>query len=186
MQVAALVFFFLAIIRFPKTKSIPSIIRRRYGDKVLREVCKFEKLDYKLRKVQLGLDYFCECKDSDVISKYLNFCLANKKLQDSLTYKNCQRNLLITEINLKKSRLRVLKKEFYLLHSELKSVLNCIDFAHVCSLFLSSNDVILKSHDSIQQKKFNALFKNRQPKHNPDRVIFNYSKISLSDAKSHY
>ena len=91
--------------------------------------------------------------------------------------------MLIIEINLKKSRLRVLKNEFYLLHSELKSALNSIDFANVCSLFLSGHDMILKSHDSIQQKKFNALFKNRQPKHNTKGVIFNYSKISLSDAE---
>ena len=41
--------------------------------------------------------------------------------------------------------------------------------------------MILKSHDSIQQNKLNALFKNRQLKHNPDEVIFNYSKISLSN-----
>ena len=41
--------------------------------------------------------------------------------------------------------------------------------------------MILKPHDSIQQNKFNALFKNRQLKHNPDEVIFNYSKISLSN-----
>ena len=133
--------------------------------------------------MQLDLHFLCKCKDSDVIPKYLNFRLANKKLQDSLTDKNCQCNLLITEINLKKSCFRVLKKEFYLLHSELKSVLSCIDFAHVCTLFLSSNDVILKSYDSIQQKKFNTFFKYRQPKHNPDEVIFNYSKIYLSDAE---
>ena len=88
MRVAILVLLFLARIRFPKTESIPSIIRRRYGDKVLREVRQFEKLDYKLRKVQLDLDFLCKCKDSDVIPKFLNFRLANKKLQDSLTYKN--------------------------------------------------------------------------------------------------
>ena len=41
--------------------------------------------------------------------------------------------------------------------------------------------MILKSHDSIQQKRLNPLFKNCQPKHNSDEVIFNYSKISLSD-----
>ena len=97
-----------------------------------------------------------------------------------LSHKNCQRNLLITEINLKNLRPRVLKSEFYLLHSELKSVLNCIDFTHVCCLFLRSN-VISKSHDSILEKKFNVLFKNRQPKLNPDGVIFSYSRISLSD-----
>ena len=124
---------------------------------MLREVRQFEKLDYKLKKVQLDLHFLCKCKDSDVIPRFLNFRLANKKLQDIFTYKNWQRNLLTPAINLKKSRFRVLKKEFDLLHSELKSVLNCIDFAHVCSLFLS-NDVILKSHDSIQQKKFKTFF----------------------------
>ena len=97
MRVATLVFLFLARIRFPKTKSIPSIIWRRYDDEVLREVCQFEKLDYKLRKVQLDLDFLCKCKDSGVIPKFLNFRLANKKLQDSLTYKYCSRNLLITK-----------------------------------------------------------------------------------------
>ena len=101
MRVATLVFLFLARIRFPKTESISSIIRRRYADKVLREVRQFEKLNYKLRKVQLDLDFLCKVKDSDVIPKLLNFRLANKKLQDSLTYNNYQRNLLITEINLK-------------------------------------------------------------------------------------
>ena len=53
MQVATLVFLFLARIRFSKAESIPSIIRRIYGDKVLIEVRQFEKLDYKLRGVQL-------------------------------------------------------------------------------------------------------------------------------------
>ena len=91
--------------------------------------------------------------------------------------------MLTTEINLKNSQLSVLKKEFYLLHSELKGVLNGIDFAHVCSSFLCSNDVILKSHDFIQQKNFKFFFENCQLKQDPDEVIFNYSKISLSDTE---
>ena len=106
MRVATLVFLFLARIRFPKTESIQYISRIRYGDKVLREVRQFEKLDYKLRKVQLDLDFLCKCKDSDVIPKFLNFRLASKKLQDSLSYKNCQRNFFINEINLKKHQFR--------------------------------------------------------------------------------
>ena len=69
MRVAALVFLFLARIRFPKTESIPSIIWRRYGDKVLREVRQFEKLDYKLRKVQLDIFYV----NVRTVMLYLNF-----------------------------------------------------------------------------------------------------------------
>ena len=117
------------------------------------------------------------------LPKFLKFCLANKKLEDFLTHKNCQSNLLITEINLKKSRLRVLKMNFFFSVECLEIVLNCNDFDHVCSLFPCSNDVILKPHYSIQKKEFNVPFKNRQPKHNPDGFIFDNSKISLSNAE---
>ena len=102
-------FMQLARIYFSKAESILSTNQRRNNNKVLREVHKFEKLDYKVRKVQLGLDFLCECEDSDVIPNFLNFRFANKKVQDSLTYKNCLHNLLISEINLKELRLRVLK-----------------------------------------------------------------------------
>ena len=71
MGVATLVFLFLARIRFSKIASITSIIRRRYGDKVLREVLQFEKLDYKLRKVQLDLD--CFYVNVKTVMLYLNF-----------------------------------------------------------------------------------------------------------------
>ena len=176
MRVATLVFLFLARICFPKTKSIPSIIWRTNGDKVLIEVRQFEKLDYKLRKVQLYLDFLCKCKESDAIPKFLSFRLPNKKLQDSLTCKNCQRNFLITEISLKKSHLRVLKNKFNLLHSELKSVLNCIDFTHV----------MLKPHDSIQQKKFNTLFKMRQRNTDQIKLFLTILKFLYLIRKSHY
>ena len=43
--------------------------------------------------------------------------------------------------------------------------------------------MIFESHDSIQEKKFNVLLKNCLSKHNPDGVIFNYSKIFLSDVE---
>ena len=57
--------------------------------------------------MQLDLDFSCKYKDSDVIPILLNFHLANKKLKNPLTYKNCQRNVLITEINLNKLCFRV-------------------------------------------------------------------------------
>ena len=34
------------------------------------------------------------------------------------------------------------------------------------------------------KKNFNVLLRKQQPKHDPDRVIFNYSKISLSDTET--
>lgn len=55
-----------------------------------------------------------------------------------------------------------------------------------CSLyvpFLSSSDAILKPHDFVQQKYLMYFLKSYQPKRDPDKVIFNYLKDSLSDTE---
>ena len=48
--VSTLVFLLLARICFPKSRSFVSIVRLRYGKKILKELLKFKKLDYKLFK----------------------------------------------------------------------------------------------------------------------------------------
>ena len=69
------------------------------------------------------------------------------------------------------------------LRSDLQFRLNCIDFAHISTIFLSSNDNLLKSHDSIQQKKFNKLLMENKPEQDPEKVIFNFSKLSLTETE---
>ena len=88
------------------------IIRSQYGDKVIKRLRKFEKIDYRLRKAELDLEFLVKCRDNNLISKFLNFRLANRSLRFSLTYAHCQSNLLLEEIRLKKSNVRVLGKEF--------------------------------------------------------------------------
>ena len=46
-------------------------------------------------------------------------------------------------------------------------------------LFFLGN--LLKTHDSIQQKKFNKLLIENRPKQDPEKLIFNFSKVSLTD-----
>ena len=48
-------------------------------------------------------------------------------------------------------------------------------------LFFSGN--LLITHDSIQQKKFNKLLIEKRPKQDPEKLIFNFSKVSLTDAE---
>ena len=76
-----------------------------------------------------------------------------------MTYRKCQRQLLKAEIDSKESRLKVLRNKFNHVKCELQIILNFIDFAHICSLFLISNDQSLEKHDKIQQKKFLELLK---------------------------
>ena len=56
-------------------------------------------------------------------------------------------------------------------------------FFDICSLFLSGNDSSIKTHEDIQENKFNKLLKERQPRQDPEKVIFYYSNISLSHAE---
>ena len=114
------------------------------------------------------------------------FRLANKYLRNSVTYIKCQQNLLQTEINNKKSGLRTLKNEFNRLRNDLQLSLNCIDFVHISAIFLSSNDKLLKTHDSIQQKKFNKLLTECKPKQDAEKVIFNFSNVSLTEAEKSF
>ena len=113
------------------------IIRRRYSDKIIKRLCKFEKIDYRLRKAELDLEFLVKCRDNNVIPKFLNFRLANRSLRFSLTYAHCQSNLLLEEIRLKKSNVRVLRKEFDNLCSSLQPQINSIDYAHICLVFES-------------------------------------------------
>ena len=58
-----------------------------------------------------------------------------------------------------------------------------IDFAHVSSIFLRSNNRILASKSAIQQKKLSNLVKSSISIHDPSKVIFNFSKYELSDCE---
>ena len=183
MKVAAIVFLFLIRLRFPHSKSLSQIIRRRYGDKIIKRLRKFEKIDYRLRKAELDLEFLVKCRDNNLISKFLNFRLANRSLRFSLTYAHCQSNLLLEEIRLKKSNVRVLRKEFDNLRSSLQQQINSIGYALICSNFLEINDLKLKSNSAVQQKKFCNLLKKKCSTKNPEKVIFNSSKYVLSDCE---
>ena len=88
MKVAAVMFLFLIRLRFPKSKLILDILRRRYGQGTLEKIRKFEYLDYRLRKAELGLEFLLRRKDSNVIPNFLNFRITNQSLKASLTYRH--------------------------------------------------------------------------------------------------
>ena len=136
-----------------------------------------------MRKKKLEINFLVRGQHENVIPNFLKFRLANKDLRNSLTYRKCQLNLLQTETNNKKSRLKTLQNEFNRLRSDLQVSLNCINFVYISAIFLSSNDNILKSHDSILQKKFNKLLRECKPKQDPDKIIFNFSNVTLTEAE---
>ena len=69
-------FLFLARLRFPAQDSIIKVLRRRYGDGLVRKVRKFEKFDFKYRKALLDLEFLQSCKKEKLIPKFLQFKVA--------------------------------------------------------------------------------------------------------------
>ena len=169
MRVAAIAFVFLIRLRFSKSKSISDILRLRFSRSTLKRIRKFEKLDYRLRKAELDLQFLLRCRDNNVIPNFLNFRVSSHYLKASLTYRQCQLKLLQEEIRHKKSDIRVLKKEFNSSHSSLQHESSFIDNAEVSSLFLRSNNRILASKSAIQ---FSVSM------HDPRKVIFNFQNLN--------
>ena len=150
MRVAVSVFLFLASVRFPNSKSIAEAIRARYNGNNDKRMQKLEKIDYRLRKAELDLEFLCNCSDNNAVSKFLNFRVANNHIKFSTTYEQYQSNLLKEEIRQKKiectnrilqkeftslkSNVRILQKEFTSLKASLQNELNLIDFALVRTL----------------------------------------------------
>ena len=55
--IAALVFIFVARLRFTSGLSIVETLRNRYGTDLVKNIRKMEKTDYKYRKLQLDLNF---------------------------------------------------------------------------------------------------------------------------------
>ena len=76
MRVAATVFLFLTRLRFLESKSVSQIIRSRFSDLIIKRLPKIEQIDYHLRRAELDLVFFSKCRASNVIPRFLKFCLS--------------------------------------------------------------------------------------------------------------
>ena len=59
--------------------------------------------------------------------------------------------------------------------------MNVIDYAHICSIFLISNDKVVTKQKDIQDHKIIGLIKGQGKSIDPEKVIFNFSSYVLSD-----
>ena len=85
LQVIALVFMFFARIRFPVNHSIVNVLWKRYGKNLVKNVRKFEKYDFKYKKMILDLDFLLACKEKNVITMFLRVKVANNYYDNSDT-----------------------------------------------------------------------------------------------------
>ena len=102
--VMTLVFLFITRLRFPANKSISDIVTARYGRDILQTMRKFEKANFKRRKLELDLDFLNKCYEQKLTPTFLRFRLPNRNLRQSRAYRRCQMDLLRQEIQDKETR----------------------------------------------------------------------------------
>ena len=117
-----------------------------------------------------------------MIPRFLKFKLANKTLANSDSYKSCQQKLPTAEIEEKKRVINEHKNHHYKLLTKIEQQVNPIDFAHIFSIFLICNDKNIQKCKEVQDQKILKLGKNSLSRNNPDKVIYNFSSVTLSDS----
>ena len=63
LRVPVLFFLFLTRILFFKNESMSSIVWKRYSEDILKAICKFLKIDYKLWKAKLNISFLVKCQN---------------------------------------------------------------------------------------------------------------------------
>ena len=113
LKVISLTLLFLVRLGFPVDKSIACALRLRCGNTVVKDIRKFEKIDFELRKCKLDLLFLETCLENQIIPKFLNFRVSNLHLKTSRAYHACQLKLLRQKISFKRSRIKTLENDFY-------------------------------------------------------------------------
>ena len=63
----------------------------------MSKVTKLEKIDFKLSKCKLDIEFLETCQENGLMPKFVNFKVANSTLRNSKSYKDCQSELLLRQ-----------------------------------------------------------------------------------------
>ena len=124
---------------------------------MVKKVRKLQKFDFKYRKALLDLELLQSCKKEKLISKFLQFELANKWLESSEAYLSCQKRLLNQEISIKYRTARTLYTKITFTKNSLHSEMSFTNM-HVVTKFLVLNDKSISKIRKNQVKKLLNLY----------------------------
>ena len=133
----------------------------------------------------LDLEFLQSCRKGKPIPRFLQFKVASKQLESSEAYLSCQRSLLNQEITFEYKTIRTLDNKLTPIKNNLHNKISFIDYVHVITKFLVSNDKNISKICQNQGKKLHNLFfknshHNSATSQDPDKVIFNFSGYVLN------
>ena len=135
-KVISLVLLFMILNSFLADKFIAYILRSRYGDTLVKEVRRLEKIHYKLRKC-IDIVFWEIYLENKIRQKFLKLCVSNLHLKTLRAFHSCQMKLLRKDVFVKKSKVKAFGKDFIVLTRKLRETLGITDSIHICCLFLN-------------------------------------------------
>ena len=122
------VIFIQTILSFVLSRKIINIyndIAQKYGNVTVKDFRKYEKLEYKKKKLKLDINFLNNCKQLCVYPKFLIFKLPNVSNKDVLSIR---KRLLRSAINKRNKKLQHLSKELSLTENFSSTQLSTTDF----------------------------------------------------------
>ena len=148
------VIFIQTILSFVLSRKIINVnndIAPKYGNVTVKDFRKYEKLEYKKKKLKLDIDFLNNCKQLGVYPKFLIFKLPSVSNKDALSI--CKR-LLHSAINKRNKELQHLSKKLSLTENPLSTQLSTTDFCILTKSITLYNKKLLKKLLHTQQKKY--------------------------------
>ena len=180
-KVIALVLTFLIRLRFPPRLGFVDVLTKRYGTDSLPLYRNLEKLDLKLKKANLDLNFLLTCRKHGVIPKFLYFKTYNHNIQSTDFYRAFQFRLLDYEIRQKQRLTRILQPKLDLAHNAFKNRVSHFDFAILFCRLSQTNDNKCLNTSKTHLKKLAALGISPEFKVDTNKVVINLSKRTLTD-----
>ena len=148
------VFFIQTILSFVLSRIIINIyndIARKYRNVTVKDLRKYEKLEYKKNKLKLDIDFLNSCKQLGVYPKFLIFKLPNVSNKEALSV---LKRLLHSAINKRNKKLQHLSKELSLCKNFLSTKLSTIDFYILTKSITSYNKKLLQKPYTLNKKSY--------------------------------
>ena len=147
-----------------------------------RDFQKYEKLEHKMNKLKLDIEFLNNCKQLGVYPKFLIFKLLNVSNKDTLSI--CKR-LLRSAVNKRNKALQHFPKELSLSVNVLSTQHSTIDIYILTNSITSYNKKLLQKLLYTQQKKLSSLTRDcNLPIFTANETITNLTQYELSQEES--
>ena len=148
---------------------------------MLTIIRKYEKLDYKMRKLSVGIEFLNNCVNQDLCQLFLKYKMPSKRLQIFGAYKISQRVFIQQEIRFKTFETENVREQLNTMNDDLKTVASFF-WLHIANTFAESNIKTIKRVKGVQDYKIAELLGSTLS-HDPKEVIYNSSFYILSETE---